>query len=641
MENINVLIAEGKKSVVEDLERRFKELEYTACAAVLTGAEAVEKAAEMQPDVVLINVELEGEIDGIEAAKQIRDSLDIPTVYLADYPNDVFMEKKDLLKRAEITNPFDYIPLPHGRRRLYLTIESTVYQHKMERETKLKEQQLSTILNGISDAVIATDNQELVTFMNPAAERLTGWRLEEAASVSIKQIFRIDNEEGCPITAILRNILNTDPAVSPESPTDVVVKDSTVFTSKSERKTHIDYSIAPSINQKGKVVGTVITFRDITDQKALEERLNRTIDQLQDQTQLMETIFDSMSDGMIAADTDGRYLMTNPRAKEITGISLEGLEDIPIAERSERYGLFHLDGTTLFSEDELPLIRACRGETINNIEMVVSNDTEAERIINVNGRPLLDRQGNLKGGVIVFRDTTELKITQTKLEQTVSEARNQSQLMETIFNSISDGVMAVDTDGRYLMVNARVEEMVGSLSEDISIADRPKHYGLFYPDSKTLFPGDELPITRALRGETTNNIEILVSNDIRAERIINVNGRPLLDRQGNLKGGVIVFRDTTELKTAQTKLEQTVSELRDKTQLMEIVFDTMSDGIAVIGVTGQVMLVNPSIKQMLGTRPADKLPSNWSETYGVFYPDKERHIPIDQLLSTHIFGVRQ
>ena len=637
MENINVLIVEDKKSVVEDLERRLKELEYSVCAAVPSGAEAVEKAAEMQPDVVLINVELEGEIDGIETAKQIRDSLDIPTVYLADYSNDAFVEKKDLLKRAEITNPFDYIPLPHGRRRMYLTVESTVYQHKMERETKLKEQQLSTILNSISDAVIATDNQELVTFMNPAAERLTGWQLEEAASVSIKQIFRIDNEEGCPITAILKNILNTDPAVSPESPTDVEVKDSTVFTSKSGRKTHIDYSIAPSINQKGKVVGTVITFRDITGQKALEERLNQTIDQLQDQTQLMETIFDSMSDGMIAADTAGRYLMTNPKAKEITGISLEGLEDIPIAERSERYGLFHPDGKTLFSEDELPLIRACRGETIDNIEMVVSNDTEAERIINVNGRPLLDGQGNLTGGVIVLRDMTELKIAQTKLEQAVSEARNQSQLMETIFNSISDGVMAVDTDGKYLMVNARVEEMVGPLSEDIPITDRPKHYGLFYPDGKTLFPGDELPITRALRGETTNNIEILVSNDSRAERIININGRPLLDEQGNLKGGVIVCRDTTELKAAQTKLEQTVSELRDKTQLIETVFDTMSDGIAVIGVTGQVMLVNPSIKRMLGTRPVDKLPSNWSEAYGVFYPDKERHIPIDQFLSTHIF----
>ena len=90
MENINILIVEQKKSVAEHLERRLKELEYSVCAAVPTGAEAVEKAAEMSPDVVLINVELEGEIDGIETAKRIRNSLDIPTIYLADYSNDVF-----------------------------------------------------------------------------------------------------------------------------------------------------------------------------------------------------------------------------------------------------------------------------------------------------------------------------------------------------------------------------------------------------------------------------------------------------------------------------------------------------------------------------------------------------------------------
>ena len=108
-----------------------------------------------------------------------------------------------------------------------------------------------------------------------------------------------------------------------------------------------------------------------------------------------------------------------------------------------------------------------------------------------------------------------------------------------------------------------------------------------------------------------------------------------------MKGGVIVCRDTTELKAAQTKLEQTVSELRDKTQLIETVFDTMSDGIAVIGVTGQVMLVNPSIKRMLGTRPVDKLPSNWSEAYGVFYPDKKDTFQMISFCLHISSGVRQ
>ena len=106
MENINILIVEDKKSVAENVASRLKDLEYTVCAVVPTGAQAVEKAAEIHPDIVLIDIELEGEINGIKAAKRIRNTLDIPTIYLADYRIEVFLKKEDLFQRAAITSPF-------------------------------------------------------------------------------------------------------------------------------------------------------------------------------------------------------------------------------------------------------------------------------------------------------------------------------------------------------------------------------------------------------------------------------------------------------------------------------------------------------------------------------------------------------
>ena len=630
MENIKILIVEYKKSVAEDLERRLKVLEYTVCAVVPTGAQAVEKAAEMQPDVVLINVELEGEIDGIETAKQIRDSLDIPTIYLADYSNDVFSKKEDLLKQAEITNVFDYIPQPHGRRRLYLTIESTVYQHRMERETKIKEQQLSTILNSISDAVIATDSQELVTFMNPAAERLTGWGLEQAASVNIKQIFQIDTEGDCPITAVLRNMLDTGTAVSPESLTDAEVKDSTVFTSKSGRKTHIDYSIAPSINQKGEVIGTVITFRDITDYKALEERLNQTIDQLQDQTQLMETIFNSISDGVMAVDTDGQYLMINARVQEMVGPLSE---DILIADRPERYGLFYPDGKTLFSGDELPISRALRGEVTDNIEMLVSNDTQAEeRFININGRPLLDGQGNLKGGVIVFHDITELKTAQTKLEQTISELRDKTQLMETVFDSMSDGIAVISVTGQVMFVNPSIKRMLGMRPLDTSASNWSETYGVFYPDKERHVPIDQFLSTHIFRGEAIKDKEIFVRNEGQTDGInVMASGLPLFDENREVIGCVAILRDITKSKVAEVQLEKTMQELQNQVQLMDIIFNSISDGVVVTDEAGNFLLVNPSAERIVGMGPTDTPPDQWSETYGTFYPDKVTPFPNEEL----------
>ena len=183
MVNTRILIVEDKKSIAEDVASRLKELEYTVCAVVPTGAQAVEKAAEMSPDLVFINIELEGKINGIEAAKRIRNSLDIPTIYLAHYRSGFFLRKENLLKRAEITNLHDYIPQPYGKRRLYLTIESVLSKHRREMEEELNQtigelrhqtQLTNTIFNSISDGVIAADASGTFTIFNPSAERILG-----------------------------------------------------------------------------------------------------------------------------------------------------------------------------------------------------------------------------------------------------------------------------------------------------------------------------------------------------------------------------------------------------------------------------------------------------------------------------------
>ena len=627
MANRKILIVEDDYAVAKDIEEKLETLGYTVLPTVSAGVQAIAKVAEMRPDLILIDTGLEGEMDGIEVAREIYNRFEIPVIYLTDYVNE------DLLKKVRTTRAFGHVFKPYGIEQLQLSIENHLYWYEEDQKFREGEQWFSTVLSNVGDGVIATDKDGFVAFMNPAAESMTGWQLEETAKVDIKQIFCTDAEENCPVTTVLTHIRHTGPAPASASSTASEANHHAILTAKSGRKTHIDYNVVPSNYAKREPTGIVITFRDSTEYKAIEAELNQTVDKLQGQTELMETVFDSICDGVIAIDTDGQYLMVNSKAQETTGGAFPTYA--PIAERPKRYGLFHPDGKTLFSGDELPLTRAMRGETTDNIEMFVCNDDQPEgAFIDVSGRPLRDKQGTLKGGVVVFHDTTELKVVQAELEQTIDELRTQTQLMETVFDNMADGIIVTDTDGNLLFSNESATKVFNleTVTLDLVPSTWASRGGLFEADKETYLSTDRNPLLRALRGEATDDMEVFVRNRLSPDGIyLNVDGRPLLNTDNEVTAGVVLFRDITKDKEAADQLEQTISELRSQTQLMETVFNGISDGIAVVDSMGELLLSNPSMRRTFNMDGVEASPSEWSETYGIFYPDKETHVPVDQL----------
>ena len=110
---------------------------------------------------------------------------------------------------------------------------------------------------------------------------------------------------------------------------------------------------------------------------------------------------------------------------------------------------------------------------------------------------------------------------------------------------------------------------------------------------------------------------------------------PVKDEKETPTGIFITFHDITKYKTMERQLNQSISKLRHQTELMKTVFDSMYDGIVVLSLTGEILFTNPSIHQIFGSEPPDTLPGQWSDRYGVFYPDKETRVSFDQVL-THI-----
>jgi len=118
-----IMIVEDENIIAMDIQETLKGLGF-GTAVASNGEDAVTKATEERPDLVLMDIVLPGELDGIEAARKIREHLDIPVVYLTAY-SDI-----NTLHRAKITEPFGYLLKPLKERELLATVEMALYKHK-------------------------------------------------------------------------------------------------------------------------------------------------------------------------------------------------------------------------------------------------------------------------------------------------------------------------------------------------------------------------------------------------------------------------------------------------------------------------------------------------------------------------------
>lgn len=195
-----VLIVEDEGIIARDIEDRMAKLNYAVSGIASTGEQAVEKAIESRPDIVLMDIKLKGQMDGIEAARQIRTSLDVPVVYLTAYADD------ELLQRAKETQPAGYILKPFQDRELHAVIQTALYKH--EKEKKLKEgkrvqlqeseERYRTLYSAMKEGVclhevIYDESGEAIDYkildINPAYERITGLKREEAMGSIASQLY--------------------------------------------------------------------------------------------------------------------------------------------------------------------------------------------------------------------------------------------------------------------------------------------------------------------------------------------------------------------------------------------------------------------------------------------------------------------
>jgi two-component system cell cycle sensor histidine kinase/response regulator CckA len=275
MKKPRVLIVEDEAIVAEDLEITITDIGYDVVGRAVSAEEAMKKAYELRPDLILMDIVLRGDKNGIDASHDIKE-MGIPIIFLTAY-SDI-----ELIDRAKSIEPYAYIVKPFQERQLLASLEVALYKSRMEKKLKESEEWLSTTLRSIGDAVIATDPSGYVKFINPVAEALTGWRREEAMGTPLTTVFSVISEKtgkstGGPVAEVLRLGVT------------VGVSNDTILIARDGTRVPIDDSGAPIRDDKGEIIGAVLVFRDIAERKKAEEEKKSLEGRLR-QAQKMEAI---------------------------------------------------------------------------------------------------------------------------------------------------------------------------------------------------------------------------------------------------------------------------------------------------------------------------------------------------------------
>jgi PAS domain S-box-containing protein len=254
-----ILVVEDDAIIGEDIQRTLQRLGYDVGSPLRSGAEALRSIEAKLPDLVLMDIRLHGPLDGIQTTAQIRKKWDVPVVYLSAHSDEA------TIARAKETAPHGYLLKPFNERDLRTTIEVALRKHELELKLAVSERWFSTTLDSIGDAVIATDAQECVAYMNPVAEQLTGWKEEDAKGRKIVDVFKLVGADGAPLESAVGRAIRQGFRLELPPNTQLV--------SKQGGTTNVNDSAAPIVDDRGRVLGGVAVFRDVTEHKRLEQRI--------------------------------------------------------------------------------------------------------------------------------------------------------------------------------------------------------------------------------------------------------------------------------------------------------------------------------------------------------------------------------
>ncbi len=562
MTKTNVLIVEDEIIVAKNIEAMLKVLDYDVAGICISSEQAIKVVAEKKPDLILMDIVLGDDIDGIQAAAKILEEVTVPIIFVTSYSND------DTLKRAKETAPYGYIIKPIQEKELLAGIEIALERYNLEQKIRENEQLLQTTLRSISDGIITTDKKGHILYINNIGEKIIGRSYQDIKGKSLNSVFKLiyddTNKELCKFIENPSRVKK----LTKIPPSTIIPKiDSTKI---------IDGSISPILETTGKTRGSVLVFRDITAaQKALKvqnalynisnavntvkniqellESIQKHLDEIIDTKNFYVALYDKKNDTIslpYIIDKEDKFT-SFPAGKTLTGYVIKHKKPILVNEKNYREmsatGLIEIVGSPSKVWMGVPL--RVEGEVIG---VVAVQSYEDENLYTKDDLEILEFVSGQLAIAISHKHAEDAQ-------------RIERAYFEQLFENSPEAIVLVNNESRILRLNEEFTKTFGYTIEEA----RNKNI-------------DELLTRDEYEKEAKNTTaKIAKGETIALESIrwhkngtpvdVSILGTPIIFEEGQL-AIYGIYRNISDRKIAEEALKQRTEELNDRVKELNCLY---------------------------------------------------------------------
>jgi PAS domain S-box-containing protein len=439
---------------------------------------------------------------------------------------------------------------------LEIRVEKRTAQLRQAMEQLQHHMQMLDLAN---DAIVIRDLNSAIAYWNHGAERLYGWTKEEAVGQCLQMLLQTLFPQ--PVEEVLAVCLSKGHW---EGELIQTKRDGSQITVASRWTLQRD--------EQGQPKAILEINNDITSRKQAEASLRR-------EQEFSRVVVENMSEGVVACDADGILTLFNRTVRQWHGVDCRA---VPPEEWTSLYDLYDADGVTPLPTENIPLLRALRGESVREAAMAIVAKGQSPRYVLASGDPLFDVTGCKMGAVVVMHDITERKQAEAALRQ-------QAQ----IINQVHDAVIATDLNGYVTSWNQSAERLYGyTVQEAIG-----KHISFIYPPDGYAFLQQQ--VIKPLQEKGTHEVEVKLRRKSGEDFYSHLGLSLFTDTQGELIGMIGSAMDITERKRTEEALQESYN-------LLRAVIETIPDHVFVKDRQGRFVMLNSNVARFLG-KPMEEL----------------------------------